>query len=61
MLFDLRLSSGNVVQWEGANEQEAARRFVAAHPAAVVVATRPAPRHGLFFGLAPIKEMNRND
>lgn len=40
MTFDLKLASGRVVQWEGDDGEDAARRYVDAHREAVVVAWR---------------------
>lgn len=44
--FDLRLSTGRVVVWEGASGEDAARAYVASH-GATVVAWRHANRHGV--------------
>ncbi len=49
MEFELKLQSGKVVVWEGANAEEAAVRYVDMHPAEVVVAWRGYPRHGVFI------------
>ena len=54
MKYDLKLKSGEVVQWEGKSGEDAARRYVDTHKGAVVVATRPYNHHGLVLGLKPI-------
>jgi hypothetical protein len=48
MRFELKLASGKTVEWDGADEEDAARRYVDCHREAAVVATRPADRHGMF-------------
>mgnify|MGYP001614536723 CR=1 FL=1 len=49
MRFDLKLASGKRVEWDGADEEDAARRYVDCHREAVVVATRPhVDRYGIF-------------
>lgn len=46
MLWDLKLATGKIVQWEGATGLEAARRYVdamrvAGTPATVIASRRP--------------------
>ena len=53
--FELKLSTGKVVEWEGSDGKAAAQNYAAAHPEAVVIAWRE-PRHGLFFGAKVIVE-----
>lgn len=49
--YELRLSDGKAVVWDGKDGRDAARRYVAAHPGASVIAWREAERHGFFpFG-----------
>lgn len=53
MTYDLRLADGKTVEWDGASEEDAARRYVGQYPAAVVVAARLSRQHthGIFtFG-----------
>lgn len=38
--FDLKLSTGEVVCWQGESGEDAARRYVAVHPQATVTAWR---------------------
>jgi hypothetical protein len=47
--WELRLADGRVVTWVGADGPSAARRYVDAHPEAVVVAVRR-PRVALVVG-----------
>jgi len=47
-MYELKLATGKVVRWPGADETDAAVRYVDAHRDAVVVATRPADQHGLY-------------
>ena len=54
--FDLKLAGGKVVQWEGADGPDAARRYAAEHPGVAVIATRYSERVGLFVGLLRIVE-----
>lgn len=49
--YQLRLSDGATVEWEGVDGEDAARRYVDAHRTAVVVAYRDADRYGIFPGL----------
>lgn len=46
--FELKLATGEVVTWEGTSPVAAARRYVAEHRSAVVVAWRYAERTGVF-------------
>lgn len=55
-LWDLKLATGKVIQWEGKDGEDAARRYVDCHREAVVVAWRNADRHGLHIGVKPIIE-----
>jgi hypothetical protein len=48
MRFELKLSTGQVVEWEGSDGVNAAERYVDAHRDAVVIAWREANRHGIF-------------
>ncbi len=43
MQYELKLATGRRVIWEGADGEEAARRYVDAHREAAVVAWRGAP------------------
>lgn len=45
-MYDLKLASGKIVQWNGEDGEDAARKYVAEHPGATVVATR-LPRYPL--------------
>jgi len=45
--FRLKLASGKVVEWEGEDGEDAARRYVDVFQDATVVAHKPI-RHGLF-------------
>lgn len=56
MTYELKLTDGRVVIWDGLTGIDAALRYVAAHPEATVTAWRETPRHGLFVGLVPIVE-----
>lgn len=47
MRFELKLLGGAVIEWDGADGEDAARRYVDAHRDAAVVASRPADRHGI--------------
>lgn len=47
MRYELKLSTGKVVEWDGTDEENAARRYVDCHRDAAVVATRPAPEYGV--------------
>jgi hypothetical protein len=46
--FELKLADGKTAVWTGTSGVDASRRYVAAHPAATVVAWRTWPRHGVF-------------
>lgn len=50
--WELKLQGGKVVEWDGTDGEDAARRFCdserVAGRSATVVASRPADRHGLF-------------
>lgn len=48
MRYELKLADGTVVEWDGDDGEHAARRYVDVHRDAVVVASRPADRHGIF-------------
>lgn len=48
MKFELKLQTGKVVEWDGKDGEDAARRYVDCHREAAVVASRPADRHGIF-------------
>ena len=54
--YELRLRSGRVVTWSGVSPEDAAKRYASEHRTAVVIATRPADRHGLHIGLQAILE-----
>ena len=54
--FELLLSNGKSVLWNGSDGPDAARRYVAAHPGAVVTAWRATDTHRVFAGLLPIVE-----
>lgn len=47
--FELKLSTGKVVEWTGRDGVDAARRYVDVHRDAVVVAWRT-PRVGIYVG-----------
>lgn len=49
MLFELKLSTGEVVTWDGRDGVDASERYVDVHRDAAVLAWRE-PRHGLFIG-----------
>lgn len=53
--FELQLSDVTVVEWNGRNGVDAAKRYVDAHPDATVVAWR-AVRFGVFVGVLEIVE-----
>ena len=50
--YQLKLSTGRVVEWAGATGEDAARRYVDAHrdETPTVVAYREADRYGLHVG-----------
>jgi hypothetical protein len=48
LMFELKLATGKIARWPGRDGPDAARRYVDCHRDAVVVAWRPADRHGLF-------------
>lgn len=50
MRYDLKLANGKVVEWEGTDAEDAARRYVDGHRDDAVVATRVArsERYGIF-------------
>jgi hypothetical protein len=52
MLVDLKLAGGKVVTWSGADELDAARRYVDCHREAVVEATREAHETNIVVVLA---------
>jgi len=52
-IYDLKLASGKVVQWEGKTGDDAARRYVDTFRDETVIAWR-IPPHGLSIGLRPI-------
>lgn len=56
--YDLKLSTGAVVQWHGKDGPDAAERYVDTNPAATVVATRLAAseRYGIRVGHRHITE-----
>ena len=51
--YELRLADGRRVVWAGKDGEDAARRYVAEHQDATVIAWRAYPRHGLFVGVPP--------
>jgi len=51
--FELRLRGGKTVTWAGSDGENAAWRYVAAHPEATVIAWREV-RHGVSVGLLKI-------
>lgn len=53
--YELRLTDGRRVLWDGPDGEAAARRYVDAHPGArvAVLAWRSAPRHGFFPHVDP--------
>ena len=53
--FDLKLASGRVVQWEGKDGKDAAKRYVDCFPNEIVIAWRYPP-HGFAVGIRPIVE-----
>lgn len=55
MTFELKLSTGRVVTWEGGSGEDAALRFVDSHPEATVIAWRHV-QHGLFVGVREVVE-----
>jgi hypothetical protein len=55
--YELKLDGGKSVVWEGKDPEDAALRYVDTFRAAVVVACRHYPRHGVFvWGGAEIIE-----
>ena len=48
--WQLKLADGHVVVWTGTDGEDAARRYVATFPTAIVVAIRNHPRVGIFQG-----------
>lgn len=48
MTFELKLSTGKWVVWEGKDWEDAAHRYVDTFRDATVIAWRHYPRHGLF-------------
>ena len=48
--FELKLAAGKTVVWTGHDGVNAAIRYAAAHPGAVIIAYRK-PRHGVFPGM----------
>jgi len=48
--FELKLAAGKTVVWTGHDGINAAIRYAAAHPGAVIIAYRK-PRHGVFPGM----------
>lgn len=48
--WELKLAGGRTVIWNGTSGEDAAQRYAASHPTAVVIATRNYPRTGLFVG-----------
>jgi len=54
--FELLLSNGKSVLWNGSDGPDAALRYVAAHPGAVVTAWRATEEHGVFPYTLPIVE-----
>lgn len=55
MIFELKLSTGKVVTWEGVSGEDAALRYADFHREATVVAWRHI-QHGLFVGVQEIVE-----
>lgn len=55
MTYELKLATGQVVTWEGASGEDAARRYVDVYRDATVIAWRHV-RHGLFIGAREIIE-----
>ena len=51
--FELLLSDGKTVTWDGHDGENAAWRYVAAHPEATVIAWREV-QHGVSVGLLNI-------
>jgi hypothetical protein len=56
--YELKLSTGEVVAWDGKDGVQAAQSYADSHPGATVVMWRE-PRHGLWPMLAPIVEPGR--
>lgn len=54
--YEIMLSTGKVVTWDGKDGEDACTRYVAAHPDTKAVAFREADRHGIHYGLLPIQE-----
>ena len=48
MTFELKLSNGTRVIWDGDSGEDAARRYVDAHRESTVIAWRNTNRHGFF-------------
>lgn len=55
MTFELKLTTGKIVTWEGESGEDAAGRYVDMHRDAAVIAWRHV-RHGLFVGAKPTVE-----
>ncbi len=53
--YELLLADRTIATWQGTSGENAARRYVACKPAAIVIAWREV-RHGLYLGIRPIKE-----
>ncbi len=52
--YELKLTSGKAVVWDGEDGIKAAQRYVDAHPNEEVLAWRDYPRHGILFGTQSI-------
>lgn len=54
--YEIMLSTGKVVTWDGTDGEDACTRYVTAHPGTKAVAFREANHHRLHYGLLPIME-----
>lgn len=49
MTYELKLSGGRTIVWEGSSPEDAARRYLDSHRDEIVVAWREHPRTGVFI------------
>lgn len=47
--YELKLSTGKTVIWEGENGEDACKYYAETHPGSIVVAWRDYPQHGVFL------------
>jgi hypothetical protein len=47
--YELKLSTGKTVIWEGENGEDACKYYAETHPGVTVIAWRDYPRHGVFL------------